>query len=142
MMLAESKARTEVVPSWAFWAETVISVTSLIRARRFYNRVFQCPPEHCDVLGGTAQYSLPQRIVTLKTARNRPVGALDTELRILVDDFLYEYQRLQLLGVEQIGAVTENHHGETSMKIADEDGNILTIVARNTSKTARLLVFP
>lgn len=69
------------------------------------------------------------------------MGALDTELRILVDDFLYEYQRLQLLSVEQVGAVTENSHGETFMKIADEDGNILTIIARNRSKSAMFLAF-
>jgi hypothetical protein len=141
-MLAEPKARTSVLPSRAFRTETVIFVTSFIRARRFYNRVFQCQPEHSDALCGTAQYSLPERIVTLKTAWSQTADVFDTELRILVDDFLYEYQRLQLLGVEQVGAVTENCHGETSMKIADEDGNILTIVARNTAKTTRFLEPP
>lgn len=53
-----------------------------------------------------------------------------------MDDFLYEYQRLQLLGVEQVGAFTESH-GETSMKFVDFDGNTLTFVAKEISKSLR-----
>jgi hypothetical protein len=130
MMLTATKARAAIVPSQSNKVETVIFVTSFIRARRFYNGIFQCRPEQDDIYFGTVQYSLPQRIVKLKTARNRTPTALDTELRIPVDDFFYEYQRLQLLGVEQVGAVSENCHGEISMKIVDEDGNVLTIVAQ------------
>ena len=108
-MLAATKARAAIVPSQSNKVETVIFVTSFIRARRFYNGIFQCRPEQDDIYFGTALY---------------------TELRIPVDDFFYEYQRLQLLGVEQVGAVSENCHGEISMKIVDEDGNVLTIVAQ------------
>ena len=121
MMLAATKARAAIVPSQSNKVETVIFVTSFIRARRFYNGIFQCRPEQDDIYFGT---------VKLKTARNRTPTALYTELRIPVDDFFYEYQRLQLLGVEQVGAVSENCHGEISMKIVDEDGNVLTIVAQ------------
>lgn len=141
-MRAEPTARTGVEPFWVFRAETVVLVTSLIRARRFYNRVFQRQPEHSDFLGGTVQYSLPQGLVTLKAARSRPVGTFDTQLRILVNDILFEYQRLQLFGIEQVGTVTENQYGETSMKIVDEDGNMLTIASRHISLTARLLALP
>ena len=128
-MPTEQHLRAGIVPSCPLRAETIIYVTSFIRAKRFYNSVFQCQPEHSDALSGTAEYSLPQRLVTLKATTNPMAGSRDTGLRILVDDFLYEYQRLQLISVKQDGALTESQWGETAMKIVDEDGNIISIVA-------------
>ncbi|UCV10397.1 hypothetical protein KI614_09265 [Dechloromonas denitrificans] len=135
-MLVEPDAWKKEVAGGCIPIETVFFVTSLIRAKRFYNRIFKSKPDHSDLLGGTVRYSLAEGAVRLKTIRNRVVVAVNAEFQIPVDDFLYEYQRLQSLGVEQIGAVIENQHGETSMQITDEDGNTLTIVARSASVPA------
>ncbi len=84
-----------------------------------------------------AEKRFRQRVVTRKKdgkvtvkLKNYRKGCKMEVMEIPVDDFFYEYQRLQLLGVEQVGAVSENCHGEISMKIVDEDGNVLTIVAQ------------
>lgn len=130
MMLANVGAPYAATSSWRFRPETIIYVTSFIRARRFYNSVFQCQPEQNNILAGTTEYLLPHRLVTLKKAPYGMAGSRDTALRILVDDFFYEYQRLQSLGIPQAGRMSECRDGEMSMKISDEDGNILTIVAK------------
>lgn len=115
--------------------ELVIEVSSFVRAKRFYNGIFQCHPEQNDILWGTARYSLGGKRVVLKTSRTRPLGLRDTGIEISVDDFLFEYQRLQHLNITQKSAMEEGPQGQMTLKLSDPDGNIVTLTS--SESTAR-----
>ncbi|MDP3539208.1 MAG: VOC family protein [Azonexus sp.] len=115
--------------------ELVIEVSSFVRAKRFYNGIFQCHPEQSDILWGTARYSLRGKRVVLKTSRTLPLGLRDTGIEISVDDFFFEYQRLQCLNIARKGAIEENPDGLMTLKIFDPDGNIVTLTS--SESTAR-----
>lgn len=108
--------------------ETEIHVSSLVRAKRFYNCIFRSQPVLTDKPGRSAEYHLADSVVRLTAVENHQARGAVFKFRYRVDDFLYEYQRLQLLGVKQVGSVIESEQGEMSMSICDDDGNILTIV--------------
>lgn len=113
--------------------ETEILVSSLVRAKRFYSLVFCCRPLRTDAKSRSAEYQFNGEFVRLKAVDNRREIGPVFKLRHRVDDFLYEYQRLHILGVKLVGSVIESDQGEMSMNIADDDGNIVTIVASGPS---------
>lgn len=122
------KKTSDLVGALEPLGKTEIHVSSLVRAKRFYNRVFRRQAYLTDQPGRSAEYRLADSVVRLTAVENRHASGAVLKLRYRVDDFLYEYQRLQLLGVKQVGSVIESEQGEMSMNICDDDGNILTIV--------------
>lgn len=122
------KKTSDLVGALELLRKTEIHVSSLVRAKRFYNCIFRRQPVLTDQPGRSAEYRLADSVVRLTAVENRHASGAVLILRYRVDDFLYEYQRLQLLGVKQVGSVIESEQCEMSMNVCDDDGNILTIV--------------
>ena len=117
--------------------EVVIEVRSLIRARRHYNKVFGGQANYASRCEGGIRYLLPESHIriTLKAIDSTHSARRLTIVEINVPDILYEYQRLQSLGVKIQGGIDVLPRGRYAIDVIDDDGNQVRLCAPETVMT-------
>jgi len=112
-----------------------IPVASLVRAQRFYAKVFDVTCRRDPARAGAIQFETEGRKVILELITNEH-NPVDTKLTIRVSDFAYEYQRLAAAGVRFRSPPRTGRSGGWLARICDPDGNWITVVESRDSEQA------
>lgn len=110
-----------------------ITVSSLIRARRFYNDLLQRSPDAQNRRERTLSYHLPEQQLEIRQKADNATHCPAPSLLIAVDDIFFHYQLLQQVSPNTAGVIEVLDDDRLLLRLTDPDGNILELISRESS---------
>ncbi|RIX41962.1 MAG: hypothetical protein D3M94_19120 [Rhodocyclales bacterium GT-UBC] len=106
-----------------------ITVSSLIRSRRFYNDLLQRSADAQNRRERTLSYHLPEQQLEIRQETGQ---ATHCSLLITVDDIFFHYQLVQQVSPNTAGIIEVLDDERLLLRLTDPDGNILELISRES----------